>query len=194
MYRNYQFKPKALISQVTAFLSNGPVIYIHSSISYMAEQIQALSASLSGVCINGLLSREDIDTRLELIKSNQVQILYITPEKLIQEKIQKYLPFPGAILLDEAHIYTSDSCNSKYNQSTANLTKYFEATFQNTPKLLMVGPTPYELCETLKRVFAVQDSMVFPNNYINYGNYDLTISKDDDKKKALINYLKKTRN
>lgn len=172
-------------------MATGLVVYIHSSSTYMINQIQHLVPSLSGACITNLLSREETNKILELVKSNQVKILYLTPERFLSENLAE-LPDISFVCFDEAHCVPTISSN--FRMSHLNVYKHLRENLQDTPVLSVIPPVAYETCVALADMFSVEENNIFPKDYFNSCQFDITISRDDDKMRALINFLSRLRN
>ena len=187
IYRYSNLSAKSLIYQLSAVFAEGLVIFINQSITYMADQIQNLPKSLSGACVNSLLSKEKIVQIFDLVKSRQVKILYITPDKLISENLTD-LPEVSFVCIDEVQCLSEFSSNFK--QSYQNLHKNIINKCKTDTILSFISPTTYQttidICQTLKLPL---DS-IHPLEYISNERHNLTISRDEDKNKALLSLLK----
>lgn len=190
IYRAQTSSSKKLIYQVPALLSQGMVLYIHTSIPMMANHIQNLMPSLSGACLNSLLNREKSNSVLELVKLNQVKILYITAERFLTEDLTG-LPEISFVCLDEANYLPSVSSNHK--SLYTNVYRHIKTALKNVPILSVIAPTTFETVDSLRNMMSIESSMIFPKEFICNFNYDITISCDTDKMKALITFLKRNK-
>ena len=190
IFRSSVQKSKFLTFQIAALMAQGLVIYIHSSLTYMINQIQHLVPSLSGACINNLLSREETNKILNLVRSNQVKILYITPERFLSENLGD-LPELSFVCIDEAHCIPTISSN--FRMSHLNVYKHLKANLECTPVISIVPPIAYETVIALAEMFSVEENCIYPKDYFNSCQFDITISRDDDKMRALINFLSRLR-
>jgi len=186
----YRAEKKALVYQTGSLILKGIVIYVHSSVSYMAEQIQHLPDSLSGVCINNMMPHDKIEEALDLLRSDQIKILYITPDKLVSSQLFQALPTLEIALIcfDEAHCIPELSCN--YKPIFYSLYKALKNQLRFIPVLAFVAPCTYKTCKQLSELLHVPSENIVPQDFSYNGSAAITITRDEDKIKSLLNLLK----
>lgn len=97
---------KSLCYQVPAISRDGLALVVSPLISLMKDQVDSLvSVGISAACINSMqTNREKIEVA-EKIRRRELKLLYIAPERLVQQKTVEFLQSTGVsfIAIDEAH-------------------------------------------------------------------------------------------
>ena len=97
---------KSLCFQIPGLMLPGLTIVISPLISLMKDQVDTLnSKNIFSTYLNSSLSREELKSRLELMKLNKFQFVYVAPERLLVKsflKVCQTLPV-SLVVIDEAH-------------------------------------------------------------------------------------------
>jgi ATP-dependent DNA helicase RecQ len=97
---------KSLCFQVPAVTSSGLAVVVSPLISLMKDQVDALTeCGVPAARIDSSLTPEEREKALELIRTRQLKLLYMSPERLVSDSFTKFLQKLDLsfIAIDEAH-------------------------------------------------------------------------------------------
>jgi ATP-dependent DNA helicase RecQ len=97
---------KSLCYQVPALCRDGLALVVSPLISLMKDQVDSLQAvGISAACINSMQTAREKNEVAAQIRQRQLKLLYIAPERLMQEKTIEFLREAGVsfVAIDEAH-------------------------------------------------------------------------------------------
>ena len=97
---------KSLCYQVPALIRQGAGLVVSPLIALMQDQVRALhELGIEAAFLNSTLSHEEQIDVIRRLKSGEIQLLYVAPERLVQPRTRSMLagvPL-GVIAIDEAH-------------------------------------------------------------------------------------------
>ena len=106
---------KSLTYQLPALLLPGITLVISPLLALMSDQMRGLPPALKGACLRSDASYEKTEETLEEVKGGTVSILFVSPERLLNEKFLCALrECPNGVSLaciDEAHCVSEWSHN-----------------------------------------------------------------------------------
>lgn len=97
---------KSLCFQLPALMNNNLTVVISPLIALMKDQVDGLQArGIGAVFINSSLGWDETQQALTRIKSGDVKLLYVAPERLSNQQLAEVLREVdvGAVAVDEAH-------------------------------------------------------------------------------------------
>lgn len=97
---------KSLCYQLPAIISDRPSLIISPLIALMKDQVDALNArGIPATFLNSTLDSEEVDSRMNKIKSGAIKIVYVAPERLSNVRYRQELSSINyfMIAVDEAH-------------------------------------------------------------------------------------------
>ncbi|MEA5512047.1 DNA helicase RecQ [Crocosphaera sp. UHCC 0190] len=101
---------KSLCFQLPALLKPGLTVVVSPLIALMQDQVDALlDNGIGATFLNSTLNWEELQSREKAIVSGKIKLLYVAPERLLNEKFIPFLDFLAtkigisAFAIDEAH-------------------------------------------------------------------------------------------
>jgi ATP-dependent DNA helicase RecQ len=97
---------KSLCFQAPAICLNGLAVVVSPLISLMKDQTDALrSCGVPAACVHSLLTPEERRQARENIRAGKLRLLYVAPERLVQDRMIEFLKGQqiSLVAIDEAH-------------------------------------------------------------------------------------------
>lgn len=97
---------KSLCWQLPAIIRRELTVVVSPLISLMRDQVEHLhSIGIPAVSLDSLMSHEEKDAAFTLIRNGAVRIVYVSPERLMQQRFRQLCQEiqPWLVVVDEAH-------------------------------------------------------------------------------------------
>ena len=181
---------KSICYQLPALMLDGLTVVISPLISLMKDQVDAANQlGISATFINSSLDSYETASRFRLLEQQQIQLLYVAPERFIMPDFIQSMKrwHVQLIAIDEAHCISQ--WGHDFRPSYLHMAETLN-TFDQRPVIVALTATATkQVAEDIKRLLKIP-----MDNHIQTGfareNLRLQVVKDQKKEQYLIEYLR----
>ncbi|WP_395939543.1 DNA helicase RecQ [Clostridium sp. DJ247] len=184
---------KSICYQIPALLFDGITLVISPLISLMKDQVDNIKdLGIGAAYINSSLSQSDILEILSKLKSNEIKILYVAPERLESLEfceLMKSLNI-SQLAVDEAH------CVSQWGHDFRTSYRYISKFIKSMPKRPVItaftATATEEVREDIVRLIELNNPSIFVSGF-DRENLKINALKVGDRFGYILNYIKENK-
>jgi len=184
---------KSLCYQIPGLIRDGMAIVVSPLIALMQDQVSALQQlGVRAGFLNSSLSREQHSRVIRAIYDGEMDILYIAPERLLQEStLQRLMEVPiSLIAIDEAHCVSQWGHDFRVDYLGLHVLKQ---AFPSVPHLALTATADERTRAEIVTRLALQEPKVFVSSF-DRPNIRYVVQPKVEAKSQLINFLRDHKN
>ncbi len=179
---------KSLCYQIPGLVRNGMAIVVSPLIALMQDQVAALQQlGINAAVLNSTLTAEQAGQTLRQIHEQQLQLLYIAPERLLQEStLQRLMDVPlSLIAIDEAHCVSQWGHDFRADYLGLHV---LQQAFPQVPRIALTATADDRTREEIISRLALDAPATFVSSF-DRPNIRYTVKSKGDAKSQLITFL-----
>lgn len=183
---------KSLCYQIPAMVRTGMGIVVSPLIALMRDQVRALEVlGVQAAYLNSTLSPQEQHNVIQRAQNNELELLYIAPERILQEATLEALKRcdVGLIAIDEAHCVSS--WGHDFRQDYLELHR-LQAAFPGTPRIALTATADARTQKDIAQRLNLTDPTVFIEGF-DRPNICYSVQPKTDARKQLLHFLQDRR-
>ena len=183
---------KSLCYQIPGLVRDGMAIVVSPLIALMQDQVSALQQlGIRAGYLNSTLSGEEQYRLLNAIRQQELDVLYIAPERLLKPDTLDGLRTVklSLIAIDEAHCVSQWGHDFRSDYLGLNV---LAETFPDVPRLALTATADQRTRDEILHRLALQNPKIFVDSF-DRPNIRYTVGEKTDGKAQLINFLREHR-
>ena len=184
---------KSLCYQIPGLIRNGLAIVVSPLIALMQDQVSALQQlGINAAYLNSTLSREEYSQIMRQLHDGDLDLLYIAPERLLQENtLQRLMGFDiSLIAIDEAHCVSQWGHDFRVDYLGLHV---LAQAFPDVPRLALTATADQRTRNEIIQRLNLNEPKLFVSSF-DRPNIRYTVQPKGDAKAQLINFLRDHKN
>ena len=184
---------KSLCYQIPSLVREGMGIVVSPLIALMQDQVAALKQlGLKAAYLNSTLSREEYSQVMRAIYDGELDLLYIAPERLLQESTLQRLMSArvSLIAIDEAHCVSQWGHDFRADYLGLHVLKH---AFPGVPRIALTATADERTRDEIVMRLDLNDAKVFVSSF-DRPNIRYIVQEKGDAKAQLIKFLQDHKN
>ncbi len=181
---------KSLCYQIPAMVREGVGIIVSPLIALMQDQVDALQQlGIKAAFLNSSMDGEAQNKTEQLLLNNEIDLLYVAPERLMTNKMLSLLERANIALfaIDEAHCVSQwgHDFRKEYQQL-----RILHERFPNTPRIALTATADQRTRQEITEQLNLHEARLFINSF-DRPNINYTISEGANARDRLWNFLQR---
>ena len=180
---------KSLCFQIPAIVREGVGIVISPLIALMRDQVEGLkSAGIKAEFLNSSLSLEDDQKVRQMLRDGSLDILYVSPERLLTDEFQAFLKRIKIALfaIDEAHCVSQWGHDFRKEYGELN---FLHELFPDVPRIALTATADDPTRKEIVNKLALEDAKQFISGF-DRPNIQYHVALKQNANSQLLNFLK----
>ncbi|RBP53278.1 DNA helicase RecQ [Arenicella xantha] len=179
---------KSLCYQIPGLVRDGMAIVVSPLIALMQDQVAALQQlGIRAAYLNSTLSREEAGATLRAIHDHELDVLYIAPERLLQDAtLDRLCSVPVSLIaIDEAHCVSQWGHDFRADYLGLNVLRY---AFPGVPRLALTATADERSREEIMMRLDLCEPKVFVSSF-DRPNIRYIVKEKGEAKSQLLSFL-----
>ncbi|MEM7357611.1 MAG: DNA helicase RecQ [Pseudomonadota bacterium] len=184
---------KSLCYQIPGLVRDGMAIVVSPLIALMQDQVAALQQlGIRAAFLNSTLSREQHSQVIRSIYDGELDLLYVAPERLLQEStLQRLMEVPVSLIaIDEAHCVSQWGHDFRVDYLGLHV---LQQAFPGVPRLALTATADERTRNEIVTRLALNNPKLFISSF-DRPNIRYSVQPKGDAKSQLITFLQDYRN